>query len=75
MTVRKSANWDFSFLAILKVSLTFASLKVQGNLFKDTERLQIPVTGSATTSTPSFKNLLGRLSVPAAFVVSISENP
>ena len=36
------------------------------------ERLQISVTGLARTSAPSFRNLPGSLSMPAAFEVSIS---
>ena len=47
-------------------------MKVPGNLFKDIERLQISVTGLSRTLAPSFRNLLGSLSMPAAFEVLIS---
>ena len=56
----------------LKIDLTFANLKALGNLFKGIERLQIPVISLARILAPSFRNLPGRLSMPAAFEVSIS---
>ena len=58
----------------MKIGLTFANLNALGNLFKDIERLQISVTGLVRTSAPSFRNLPGSLSMPAAFEVSINPN-
>ena len=51
----------------------FYLCQIQGT-WEFIQRLQIIVIGRATTSAPALKNLPGRLSVTAAFVVSISLN-
>ena len=56
----------------MEIGLNFANLKAFGNLFKDIERSKIPVTSLTRTSAPSFVNVPGSLSMPVAFVLSIS---
>ena len=56
----------------MKIGETFANLKALGKIFKDIERLQIPVIGLARTLAPSFRNLPGSLSMPTGIEVSKS---
>ena len=58
----------------LNIGFSFASLHGSGKIFDFMERLHISVTGFAKMTAPSFKNLPGRLSTPAALEISIFFN-
>ena len=69
-TGSKEIGWYFEklvFQLFQKIGLTLANLKALANLFKDNERLQIPVISLARTLAPSYRNLPG---MPAALYVS-----
>ena len=59
------------FLPFLKIGLSFATLQAFGKVLEVIDRLQISLRGFARISAPSFKNFPERLSMPAAFEMSI----
>ena len=58
----------------LNTDFNFASLHGSGKIFDFMEKLHISVAGFAKMTAPSFKNLPGRLSAPAALEISIFFN-
>ena len=59
-------------LAFFENKFNFCYFKALGNLVKDLERLQISITTLVRTSTSSYRNVPGNMSMPATFQVSVS---
>ena len=58
----------------LNIGFDFASLHGSGKIFDFMDRLHISVTGFAKMTAPSFKNIPGKLSIPAALEISVFFN-
>ena len=61
-------------LFFLNIGFDFASLHGSGKIFDFMDRLHISVTGFAKMTAPSFKNIPGKLSIPAALEISVFFN-
>ena len=70
----RSASGGFITEPFLNSGFNFASLHGLGKILNYMERLHILVTSFAKMTPPSFKNLLGILSIPAALEISMFFN-